>query len=49
MRLTNFASIDPFHQERGVVGLKGGRKQCQPGVCKRPGGKGQNIGHEVNF
>ncbi len=30
MRLTNFASIDPFHQGRGVVGLKGGRKQCQP-------------------
>ncbi len=30
MRLTNFASIDPFHQERGVVGLTGGRKQCQP-------------------
>jgi len=30
MRLTNFASIDPFHQGRGVVGLTGGRKQCQP-------------------
>ncbi|MBU1052725.1 MAG: HNH endonuclease [Proteobacteria bacterium] len=30
MRLTNFASIDPFHQERGVAGLTGGRKQCQP-------------------
>lgn len=30
MRLTNFASIDPFHQKRGVVGLTGGRKQCQP-------------------
>ena len=30
MRLANFASIDPFHQERGVVGLIGGRKQCQP-------------------
>ena len=30
MRLTNFASIDPFHRERGVVGLTGGRKQCQP-------------------
>jgi putative restriction endonuclease len=29
MRLSNFASIDPFHQERGVVGLPGDRKQCQ--------------------
>lgn len=30
MRLTNFASIDPFHQQRGIGGLPGGRKQCQP-------------------
>lgn len=30
MRLTNFASIDPFHQKRGVKGLPGGAKQCQP-------------------
>lgn len=30
MRLANFASIDPFHQKRGVVGLTGGSKQCQP-------------------
>ncbi len=30
MRLTNFASIDPFHQARGVSGLPGGAKQCQP-------------------
>jgi len=30
MRLANFASIDPFHQGRGVVGLTGGSKQCQP-------------------
>lgn len=30
MRLSNFASIDPFHQERGIVGLIGGQKQCQP-------------------
>jgi putative restriction endonuclease len=30
MRLSNFASIDPFHQQRGVVGLPGGAKQCQP-------------------
>ena len=30
MRLTNFAHIDPFHQDRGVKGLKGGKKQCQP-------------------
>lgn len=30
MRLANFASIDPFHQKRGIVGLTGGSKQCQP-------------------
>ena len=30
MRLTNFASIDPFHQARGISGLPGGAKQCQP-------------------
>jgi putative restriction endonuclease len=30
MRLTNFASIDPYHQARGVSGLPGGAKQCQP-------------------
>ena len=30
MRLSNFASIDPYHQSRGVTGLSGGRKQCQP-------------------
>ena len=30
MRLTNFASIDPFHQARGISGLIGGAKQCQP-------------------
>lgn len=30
MRLVNFASIDPYHQERGVSGLTGGVKQCQP-------------------
>lgn len=30
MRLTNFASIDPYHQQRGVGGLPGGKKQCQP-------------------
>jgi putative restriction endonuclease len=30
MRLTNFASIDPYHQARGVLGLPGGAKQCQP-------------------
>ena len=30
MRLVNFASIDPYHQERGVSGLSGGVKQCQP-------------------
>ena len=30
MRLTNFASIDPYHQARGVLGLPGGARQCQP-------------------
>ncbi len=30
MRLTNYASIDPFHQARGIRGLSGGGKQCQP-------------------
>lgn len=30
MRLTNFASIDPYHQARGIIGLPGGAKQCQP-------------------
>jgi putative restriction endonuclease len=30
MRLTNFAGIDPYHKERGVHGLSGGAKQCQP-------------------
>jgi putative restriction endonuclease len=30
MRLNNFASVDPFHQQRGIKGLKGGIKQVQP-------------------
>jgi putative restriction endonuclease len=30
MRLSNFAHVDPFHQNRGIKGLKGGKKQCQP-------------------
>ncbi len=30
MRLGNFASIDPYHQERGVGGLKGGMHQVKP-------------------
>ncbi|RMG28697.1 MAG: HNH endonuclease [Bacteroidetes bacterium] len=30
MRLNNFASVDPYHQKRGVVGLSGGRKQVEP-------------------
>lgn len=30
MRLSNFASVDPFHQKRGVVGLRGGIAQVQP-------------------
>jgi putative restriction endonuclease len=30
LRLTNFASCDPYHQNRGVKGMEGGKKQCQP-------------------
>ena len=30
IRLTNFASLDPFHQSRGVKGMVGGMKQCKP-------------------
>ncbi|TXF90120.1 HNH endonuclease [Neolewinella aurantiaca] len=30
MRLGNFANVDPYHQERGVHGLSGGRKQVEP-------------------
>jgi putative restriction endonuclease len=30
LRLVNFASVDPYHQNRGVVGMKGGIKQVQP-------------------
>jgi len=30
MRLGNFASIDPYHKERGIKGLTGGTSVCQP-------------------
>jgi putative restriction endonuclease len=30
MRLGNFASVDPFHQQRGIRGLPNGIKQVQP-------------------
>ncbi len=30
MRLNNFASVDPYHQQRGIVGLPGGKKQVEP-------------------
>ncbi len=30
MRLTNFASVDPYHQQRGVKGMEGGRAQVEP-------------------
>ncbi len=30
MRLNNFASVDPYHQQRGIGGLPGGRKQVEP-------------------
>jgi putative restriction endonuclease len=30
LRLVNFASCDPFHRQRGIKGMVGGLKQCQP-------------------
>lgn len=30
LRLSNFASCDPYHQSRGIKGMVGGLKQCQP-------------------
>lgn len=30
MRLNNFASVDPYHRQRGIVGLPGGKKQVEP-------------------
>lgn len=30
IRLSNFAACDPYHQNRGVKGMVGGIKQCQP-------------------
>lgn len=30
MRLNNFASVDPYHKQRGIGGLPGGRKQVEP-------------------
>lgn len=30
MRLSNFASVDPFHKERGIKGLTGGIRQVEP-------------------
>ncbi len=30
IRLTNFANVDPYHQQRGVKGMDGGRKQVEP-------------------
>jgi putative restriction endonuclease len=30
MRLSNFASVDPYHQNRGIKGLTGGIKQVEP-------------------
>ncbi|MGI8635347.1 MAG: HNH endonuclease [Segetibacter sp.] len=30
MRLNNFASVDPYHLQRGIGGLPGGRKQVEP-------------------
>ncbi len=30
MRLVNFASVDPFHQNRGIKGIGGGKRQVEP-------------------
>lgn len=30
MRLTNFANVDPYHQQRGVKGMSGGYNQVKP-------------------
>lgn len=30
IRLTNFAHIDPYHQQRGIKGMSGGRRQVEP-------------------
>ncbi len=30
MRLNNFAAVDPYHQQRGIGGLPGGKKQVEP-------------------
>lgn len=30
MRLNNFANVEPYHQQRGIVGLSGGKKQVEP-------------------
>jgi putative restriction endonuclease len=30
MRLNNFASVDPYHKQRGIIGLPGRRKQVEP-------------------
>jgi putative restriction endonuclease len=30
IRLNNYASCDPYHQMRGVKGMAGGMRQCQP-------------------
>jgi putative restriction endonuclease len=30
MRLGNYASVDPYHQQRGIKGLQNGKRQVQP-------------------
>lgn len=30
MRLNNFAHVDPYHKQRGIIGLAGGKKQVEP-------------------
>ncbi len=30
MRLNNFAHVDPYHKQRGIIGLANGRRQVEP-------------------
>lgn len=45
MRLCNFASVDPFHQQRGIVGLRGGMKIVQP-IWDEFSDNRENLTHE---
>ncbi len=30
MRLSNFANVDPVQQDRGIIGLTGGKNKVEP-------------------